>query len=109
MRPSDALYGYRVNSPRGDLSFDRRDSAAGMLKAIVTDDSFNWADDRPPNVPWSDTVIYETHVRGLSMLRHDLRPNERPRDRGARRPVWREAGGIQSGRTGEGDIGVQRP
>jgi len=48
-----------------------------MLKAVVTDDSFNWADDRPPNVPWSDTVIYETHVRGLSMLRHDLQPNER--------------------------------
>ncbi len=77
LRPSDALYGYRVNSPRGDLSFDRRDSAPGMLKAVVTDDSFNWADDRPPNVPWSDTVIYEAHVRGLSMLRQDLRPNER--------------------------------
>jgi glycogen operon protein len=28
-------------------------------------------------VPWCDTVIYEVHVRGLSMLRHDLRPNER--------------------------------
>ena len=77
LRTSDALYGYRVNSPRADLSFDRRDSAPGMLKAVVTDDSFNWADDRPPAVPWSDTVIYEVHVRGLSMLRPDLRPNER--------------------------------
>jgi len=77
LRSSDALFGYRVNSPRADLSFDRRDSAPGMLKAVVTDDSFNWADDRPPAVPWSDTVIYEVHVRGLSMLRHDLRPNER--------------------------------
>ena len=38
LRPSDALYGYRVNSPRGDLSFDRRDSAPGMLKAVVADD-----------------------------------------------------------------------
>ena len=43
----------------------------------MTDDSFNWGDDRPPNVPWSDTVIYEAHVRGLSMLRHDIAPNER--------------------------------
>ena len=77
LRTSDALYGYRVNSPRADLSFDRRDSAPGMLKAVVADDSFNWADDRPPAVPWSDTVIYEVHVRGLSMLRPDLRPNER--------------------------------
>ena len=30
LRWSDALFGYRVNSPRADLSFDRRDSAPGM-------------------------------------------------------------------------------
>jgi isoamylase len=77
LRTSDALYGYRVNSPRADLSFDRRDSAPGTLKGVVTDDSFTWGDDRPPNIPWSDTVIYEAHVRGLSMLRQDLRLNER--------------------------------
>ena len=77
MRNADALYGYRISSARGDLSFDRRDSAPGVMKAVVADDSFNWADDRPPAVPWSDTVIYEAHVRGLSMLRQDLRPNQR--------------------------------
>ena len=77
LRSADALCGYRVNSPRADLSFDRRDSAPGMIKGVVADDSFNWADDRPPNVPWADTVIYEAHVRGLSMLRQDLRANER--------------------------------
>jgi len=74
---SDALFGYRVNSPRADLSFDRRDSAPGMLKAVVTDDGFDWGDDRPPNVPWSNTIIYETHVRGLTKLRADLRDDER--------------------------------
>ena len=74
---SDALFGYRVNSPRADLSHDRRDSAPGMLKAVVTDESFNWADDRSPNIPWSDTVIYEAHLRGLTMLCEDIRPNER--------------------------------
>ncbi|MBS0546410.1 MAG: glycogen debranching protein GlgX [Proteobacteria bacterium] len=77
LRPSDAMFGYRVNSPRADLSFDRRDSAPGMLKAVVTSDTFHWADDRPPNIPWSDTVIYEAHVKGLSQLRPDLRPRER--------------------------------
>ena len=76
-RNADALYGYRVNSPRADLSFDRRDSAPGVMKAVVTDESFTWGDDRPPATPWSETVIYETHVRGLSMLQQDLRPNER--------------------------------
>ena len=77
LRASEAMFGYRVNSPRADLSLDRRDSAPGMLKAVVSSDTFNWADDRPPNIPWSDTVIYEAHVKGLSHLRPDLRPRER--------------------------------
>ena len=74
---TDALYGFRLNSSRGDLSFDRRDSAPAMPKGVVTDDSFNWGDDHPPNVPWSETVIYEAHLRGLTMLRDDIRPHER--------------------------------
>src|SRR5215510_4012260 len=77
LRTSEALYGYRLASPRADLSFDRRDSAPGMIKAVVTADSFQWGDDRPPNVPWSDTVIYEMHVRGFSMQHPELRRPER--------------------------------
>jgi glycogen operon protein len=77
LRWSDALFGYRVNSPRADLSFDRRDSAPGMLKAVVTEDMFDWGDDRAPGVPSSNTVIYETHLRGFTALRNDIRPNER--------------------------------
>jgi glycogen operon protein len=77
VRISEALFGYRVNSPRADLSFDRRDSAPGMVKAVVAAERFDWHDDRPPNVPWPDTVIYEAHLRGLTMLRTDLRPRER--------------------------------
>jgi isoamylase len=77
IRWSDALFGYRVHSPRADLSFDRRDSAPGVLKGVVSEDVFDWGDDRPPNIPWSRTVIYEAHVRGLTMLRTDVRSNER--------------------------------
>ena len=77
IRWSDALFGYRVGAGRGDLSFDRRDSAPAMPKAVVVDDSFNWGDDRPPNVPWDRTVIYEAHVRGLTARRDDLPPRER--------------------------------
>lgn len=76
-RWSDALFGYRVNSARADLSFDRRDSGPGMVKAVVTDDAFSWGDDRPPRVPWCDTVIYEAHVRGLTMRHPDIAPQER--------------------------------
>jgi isoamylase len=77
IRSSDAMFGYRVNSPRADLSFDRRDSAPVVTKAIVASDDFNWGDDRPPNVPWSDTIIYEAHLKGLTIQRSELRPRER--------------------------------
>jgi isoamylase len=77
LRWSDALFGYRLGAGRADLSFDRRDSAPAMPKAVVVDDSFHWGDDRPPGVPWDRTLIYEAHVRGLTMLRQDIDPRER--------------------------------
>lgn len=76
-RWTDALFGYRVLSPRADLTFDRRDSAPAVPKAVVVDDSFSWGDDRSPNVPWSETVIYEAHVKGLTKLLDDVRIPER--------------------------------
>jgi len=81
LRWSDALYGYRLQSPRVDLSFDRRDSAFAMPKAVVTHTglarTFDWGDDRSPRVSWSETVIYEAHVRGITAGREDLPPSER--------------------------------
>ncbi|MGE0714940.1 MAG: glycogen debranching protein GlgX [Alphaproteobacteria bacterium] len=77
VRWTDALYGYRLASSRRDLSFDRRDSAAAMPKAVVVEDLFNWGDDAPPAVPWSDTVIYEAHVAGLTRLHPDVPTEER--------------------------------
>jgi isoamylase len=77
LRWSDALFGYRIHSSRVDLSVDRRDSAPFMPKAVVGEDAFDWGDDRPPNVPWPDTVIYEAHLRGMTMLRRDIRVEER--------------------------------
>ncbi|WP_182941201.1 glycogen debranching protein GlgX [Gluconacetobacter johannae] len=74
---SDSLFGYRINSPRVDLSIDRRDSAPAMPKCVVTNDAFNWGDDRRPGVPWDRTVIMEAHLRGLTMRRGDLLPVER--------------------------------
>jgi glycogen operon protein len=75
---SDAHFGYRTGHAKADLSFDRRDSAAGTPKCRVIDPAFTWGDDRPPGIPWHDTVIYEAHVRGVS-IRH---PQVPPRLRG---------------------------
>jgi glycogen operon protein len=70
---SDALFGYRVGSPRDDLSFDRRDSAAAMPKAVVVDGTFHWGNETAPAYDWAETVIYEAHVRGLT-LQHPMVP-----------------------------------
>src|SRR5687767_4871670 len=63
---SDALFGYQVGHPEGDLVADPRDSAAGMPKSVVVDTAFTWGNDRPPQTPWSQTVIYEMHVKGFT-------------------------------------------
>jgi isoamylase len=72
LRWHDALYGFRMSAHRGDLVPDRRDSAPMMPKAIVEDPALTWGDDRKPNVPWRDTMIYEAHVKGLTALHPDI-------------------------------------
>ena len=66
IRWHDALYGFRLGSPRGDLTLDRRDSAPMMPKAVVCDPAHTWGDDRRPRTPLADSIIYEAHVKGLS-------------------------------------------
>jgi glycogen operon protein len=77
VRWHDAVFGYRLGSQRGDLSFDRRDSAAMMPKCVVEDPSYHWGPDKPPRVPWNDTIIYEAHVKGLTALHPDVTPQNR--------------------------------
>jgi len=67
VRWSDTLFGYKVGDPNKDLSFDDRDNAAFCPLASVIDTAFTWGDDRPPRIPWHKTMIYEAHVRGLTM------------------------------------------
>src|SRR6478672_9648224 len=74
---SDAHFGYRTGSAREDLSFDRRDNARGMPKAVVIDETFNWGREMRPNIRWEDTIIYEAHVKGLTERREDVPPSLR--------------------------------
>ncbi len=55
-----------------DLTFDSRESAAFMPKCVVVDPTFDWQGDRSPRTPWSETVLYECHVRGLTQRHPDL-------------------------------------
>jgi isoamylase len=68
IRWHDALFGYRPGAHRGDLTIDRRDSAPMVPKSVVEDPAHFWGDDRRPARPWTDTVIYEAHVKGLTEL-----------------------------------------
>jgi isoamylase len=75
IRWSDALFGYVPGDPGEDLSFNAADSAGAMPKSVVVETAFTWGDDRPPRTPWSRTVIYEAHVKGLTQ-RHPAVPSE---------------------------------
>jgi glycogen operon protein len=86
LRNSLALMGYRVGSGKEDLSFDRRDSAFAMPKSQVVDPSFTWGDDRPPAIPWAETVIYEAHPKGLTMTHQEIPEARRGRFSGLASP-----------------------
>jgi isoamylase len=65
------LFGYQLESG-DDTTFDKRDNAPYIAKCRVVDPAFTWGDDRPPRTPWDQTIIYEAHVRGLTMLHPDV-------------------------------------
>jgi isoamylase len=60
-----------------DLNPDDEDDSDAIPKCIVVDSSFDWEDDRPPQRPWSETVIYELHVKGFTKLNEHIREDLR--------------------------------
>ncbi|MGC8511763.1 MAG: glycogen debranching protein GlgX [Acidimicrobiales bacterium] len=68
-------FGYRLGGD--DMTRDDSDSAHVMPKAIVVDSAFHWGSDHPPRHRWADTVIYETHVKGLTWNHPELPAHQR--------------------------------
>jgi len=77
LRWGDALFGYRVGSQRSDLSFDRRDDTRQVPKCRVIEPAFTWGEDRRPQTPWEETIIFELHVRGITVRHPDVDPAHR--------------------------------
>ncbi|MDH4557452.1 glycogen debranching protein GlgX [Pseudomonas sp. BN417] len=73
LRWSESLFGYVIGSKDADLSFDERDSAAFVPKCRVIDPAFTWGAQQRFRTPWDSTLIYEAHLRGISM-RHPAVP-----------------------------------
>lgn len=70
----EAVYGYPFGRPdaRNDL-----DSAPHTMSSVVVNPYFDWGDDRRPRTDYHRTVIYEAHVKGLTMLHPGLPPELR--------------------------------
>jgi len=71
---SDAVFAHQPSRPS---RISELDSAPNMPRSIVIDPAFDWGDDTPPGKPLYESVIYETHVRGISMLHPDVPPELR--------------------------------
>jgi glycogen operon protein len=64
----DSLFGYQMGHEAADLSFSETDSAPYIPKSVVVDNSFDWEGDRPPGIPYHETIIYELHIKGFTKL-----------------------------------------
>jgi isoamylase len=74
VRWDDSLFDYQFGNPR---KRNTTDSAPRMPKNIVINPFFDWGNDRAPQIPYHETVIYEAHVRGLTLCHPDVPPAQR--------------------------------
>lgn len=63
-----AIFGYDVDSPEQDLSFSTSDSAPYVPKSVVTANDFDWEGDQRPGYHFKESIIYELHTKGYTML-----------------------------------------
>jgi glycogen operon protein len=82
----NALHGYVLEDADDDTP-DLRDSAAFMPKAVVVDPDFDWDSDRALHTRWQDSLIYEAHVRGLTMRHPDVPKADRGTFQGLAAPA----------------------
>lgn len=75
LRWDDALFGYELGHPEGDVSFSEKDSAAFIPKGVVIDNTFDWEGDTPLRIPMHRSIIYEAHVKGFT-AQHPEIPEE---------------------------------
>lgn len=68
------IFAYDWGDDSQDLSYSDLDSAAHIPKGIVIDESFDWQGDELLQIPWHETVIRETHVRGFTNLHPEIPP-----------------------------------
>ena len=68
----ESIFGYDINSPDKDLSFSDTDNGPYIPKSVVIDQNFDWGNDQLLDIPYHKTIIYETHVKGFTMLNPEI-------------------------------------
>ncbi|MGB8019844.1 MAG: glycogen debranching protein GlgX [Candidatus Nanopelagicales bacterium] len=68
--PHPAAHGHAGHD---DTARDDRDSAPFVPLSVVVNRGYDWRGDVQPNTPWTETIIYEAHVKGLTQ-RHPRVP-----------------------------------
>jgi glycogen operon protein len=89
LRLHPALFGFTGDAVDSTLP-DPHDSAPYVPRGVVVHDPFPWDGDRPLRTPWSDTVIYEVHVKGATMRHPDVPPQLRGTYAGLAHPAFLE-------------------
>ncbi len=64
-----SLFSYDFNDPGKRMELDSLDHT---MISVVINPYFDWGHDRPPNHEYKKTIIYEAHVRGMTMLHPDV-------------------------------------
>jgi isoamylase len=69
VRWNGALFSYHLDDPDPveEQRLNTGDSAPYLPKTVVINPFFDWGDDRPPRTPYAQTLIYEAHVKGLTL------------------------------------------
>ncbi|GAB3762926.1 glycogen debranching protein GlgX [Microlunatus parietis] len=65
----ESLYSYRFADPE---QFNDDDSLGHTMLSVVINPYFDWGHDRPPALPYHETILYEAHVKGLTMTHPDV-------------------------------------
>jgi isoamylase len=79
-----ALRAYQ-DDPFGEMSTE--DSAPHTFRSVVAQPYFDWGNDRRLETPWNETVIYEAHVKGLTMRHPEVPPKLRGTYAGVAHPA----------------------
>ncbi len=71
---NNSIFPYEMND---GVTINNEDDTEFIPKSRVVNDAYDWQNVKKPEKRWNDTIIYETHVKGITALREDIDQNIR--------------------------------